>query len=312
MVQVVTYTPVRGGLNNQKLALLGLVKLAKREGYAVSIPMLSDYRGETLSASLVPFGSVYEEDQFVSFLKRFGVAVSRADPTITLRSWDCFSNAFTEVDGDNDAKIPEHVTSFILSLRLTSRLQSVVDGICRKLDDLQSEPIGCQLRVEKDWKAHTQTLATRVKSGTIQLEDFGIGAPEILSKVRRTPDLQNAKILYAALDQYQLSESLPDLKERARLLDFELWCKTDFEFVDLAALTRIDASCVDFEVCRRCNVFVGNTRSTFANLMALTHYADHGESESVRDYIYNALEQTVIQRRDHGLKHSAVEAIRPF
>jgi hypothetical protein len=76
---------------------------------------------------------------------------------------------------------------------------------------------------------------------------------------------------------------------------------------DFGKLRPIDASLIDFELAKISKVFVGLSRSTFANLIAFERFAGaYGDRHL--DYVYNLPGDLCGQRTDRGIHHDPQKA----
>lgn len=154
-----------------------------------------------------------------------------------------------------------------------------------------------QFRIEKDWEQHAPKVVERLN---LQ-EDVWLSHIGICEKIKRAlPDISN---LYVVCDENALLYP----KERIRYECFEhtglkVYFKSDWVGAEeLALYGPVRLSLVDFQIASQSDVFIGNTRSTFSNMVTIQNYVMTGVHP--RDhYAYNAPGGLYL-RRDKGLLH---------
>ncbi|HYZ22545.1 MAG TPA: hypothetical protein VE690_10350 [Rhodopila sp.] len=297
-----------GGLNNQKMAILGLLLGGVRQRQPVTVPYIYNKDQRTEAETLARFEDIFDPAPITEFTGAHGVPISLGPPTGSRGGWDWFRAFNAELENPSDP------ASFRILLDAAASLKpriATTDGF-KALKQFAFGSLGIdttvQLRIEADWREHVaQALQPRLGHA----EDNGIGFAEIMTKVRNT--FPGLRMVYVTADE----ASMPVPKDAIRAA-----CRTRFGLepvwkTDLLPdafrrrLTPLDLSLIDFEMARACPRFVGLTTSTFANMLALEKLAE--TRQPVRGhYIYNHPGETVLERQDNGLATAAARAVQPL
>ncbi|XP_009596348.1 O-fucosyltransferase 23-like [Nicotiana tabacum] len=128
-----------------------------------------------------------------------------------------------------------------------------------------SEPVpyvAVHMRIEKDWMIHCKKLEQR-----LNISEICSCKEEIMARVGNIPGLKTPVVVYLAVADALLEDDtvlngwkdglLPF--EKKKLGVFEIYKKQPYLF----------QSAIDYEVCLRSDVFVGNSFSTFSSLVVL-------------------------------------------
>jgi len=295
-----------GGLNNQKMAIAGLLVAAIEKRLAVNLPYIYLKDQRTDDEYLARFQDVFELDAIDDFAKRYDLSINHGGASGVRGGWDYFAHFGGALGGGSDPKIVDAALHAMTSLR--PRMAS--SRIFLRLKDFLFAALGIriaiQLRIEHDWQVHAQGL----RSALGDAEDYAIGFIEILSKVRNTfPDL---RLAYITSDE----PSMPATKDairgfsRTRFGIDLLWKSDLLDGHQLEQLNPLDLSMIDFEIARYCPLFVGQTASTFANMTCLEKFA-RTRADVTGQYIYNCLGDRVRERKDNGFTASAHSALQP-
>lgn len=199
----------RLGLNNQKLAVLGLLMRGLDEHRPVVLPSLSIFNSSKSEWPAVPFGDVYDYDLMCQFARRFGIEIIDGEPTIDVEGWPCFT------------------LGAWLSGREATRGLAVIDGfVCQFFDHLVPRITGTahfksllhsvfvkhgiqtvvQLRIEKDWVAYSRDSLNTGHHGIEDGEEYLPPFETILRKVQNTWELPS-RAVYVACDEANLPVS---------------------------------------------------------------------------------------------------------
>jgi hypothetical protein len=304
---VLGYWYNHGGLNNQKMALVGLIMSGISKQQAINLPYIYNKDLRTEQEYLVRSENVFDLASIRDFTGRHGVTVQSACPSGQRGGWDCFGAFHGFISTPRDRQALETALGAIRSLK--PRIASH-----RAFLDLKNFVFGSlgidmvvQLRIESDWRDH---FAYTLRPILGDSEDNGIGFLEILSKVRNTfPDL---KILYATSDENAMLSSKNEIREACRSrFGLELLWKSDLLDPSLTGqLTPLDLSLIDFEIAKSSRRFVGLTSSTFSNMLGIEKFADTGQPVTGH-YIYNRLGDVVVERKDNGFTSSSQQALSP-
>ncbi|KVI07197.1 O-fucosyltransferase 23 [Cynara cardunculus var. scolymus] len=166
--------------------------------------------------------------------------------------------------------------------------------------------IAVHMRIEKDWMIHCKKREQRSN-----VSDICSSKDEITTRVSKIPGLKTPMVVYVAVADALLedgsildgwSQGLQPV-EKKKLGVVEIYKKHPY----------LIQSAIDYEVCLRADVFVGNSYSTFSSLLVLERTVRSGgcgTSDHVRSYAYNL-------KGEHGgprpwmtsLSDSSLEAI---
>jgi hypothetical protein len=295
-----------GGLNNQKMAIAGLLVSAIERRLSVNLPYIYVKDQRTDEEYLAKFQDVFDLEAISDFGRRHGIAINHLGPSGVRGGWDCF-RLFSGVLGNgSDRAVVEAALDAMTGLK--PRIAS--NPILKRLKDFVfgslKVQMAIQLRIETDWQAHAQNLRAALGDS----EDYGIGFVEILSKVRnRFPDL---RLAYVTSDEKSMPASKDEIRAFSRSrFGIDLLWKSDFLIeAELEQLNPLDLSMIDYEIARYSPQFVGQTASTFANILCLEKFA--GTRRDVTGhFIYNCLGDVVRERKDNGFSSSAQLALLP-
>ncbi|KAK4488022.1 hypothetical protein RD792_003762 [Penstemon davidsonii] len=134
------------------------------------------------------------------------------------------------------------------------------NGINQKLESVLY--VAVHMRIEKDWMIHCKKLQQRYN-----ISEICSSKEEIMQRVGNIMGLKTPIVIYLAIADDLLEDSsiLTGWKqgllpyEKKRLGVFEVYKKHPY----------LIQSAIDYEVCLRSNVFVGNSFSTFSSLVVL-------------------------------------------
>jgi len=308
---ILGYFFMPSGINNQKLALLGLALEALMSGpRRISVPALCNYDLRDDSRQPTPFGHAFDAQQLGAFAARHGIDIdwSAAVPGLG----DPFFVAASRIVGADVAAGrfgPDHAAcDFLRSLVPHARGAWTLRSLSRDVFQKRGIRIVAQLRIETDWITYSSNDLTP-SIGTS--EDYAPGFRQIIDKIRNSlPDWEAG--IYVVCDEGALPQPKEKIRAAARSeLGVELCWKSDFLPPDQwAEMLAIDASLLDFEMASQAPSFVGLTRSTFSNLVTLERFA-RTRAHVTSHYIYNLPGPTLARRRDNGTHAVADAAINP-
>ncbi|SER57027.1 hypothetical protein [Rhizobium sp. NFR03] len=297
-----------GGINNQKLALLGLVVAAYEQSKPLYLPkMFSKDQRETRS-SLHDFGEIFDEQMFMALLARWDIArvdnpaIDYAD-RIERNGWKFFDfGAWILGSGGGNGRSRDLVPDFFRSLvPLVTRSPSFLTICSGAFTELKLQVVN-QLRIEEDWRIHCQySLEPTIKHP----EDYNLSAPEIIKKTKET--LGVLEVLVSCDERYVHIAKKDLTKEVYEATGVNIYWKSDFLARDVADdLTPIAASLIDFELAKLAKTFVGMSRSTFANLATFERFC-RNHQDYREDYIYNLPSSRLGLRVDLGRSVNPLE-----
>lgn len=297
------------GLNNQKLALLGLVLRAITEGpRRMTLPALCNYDLRNGGRVPVPLGQVFNVQPLAAFLARRGVEILWND-AVPGTGEEFFADAprFVQPDFLAGNYGPDHPgAEFHRCLVPHLRHSRELRRLSRAVFQERGIRIVAQLRIERDWTTYAETHLNKAVGPA---EDNTPGFQLILEKIRASLPGWEAGV-YAVCDEGALPLPKEEIREIAlRDHGVRLHWKSDFlpEFADMLA---IEASILDFEMAGQAPSFVGLSRSTFSNLAAQDLFAR--TRRHVRNhYLYNIPGPALVPRLDNGMRVVAVHAAQP-
>ncbi|MQM11913.1 hypothetical protein Taro_044824 [Colocasia esculenta] len=157
------------------------------------------------------------------------------------------------------------VISKIREIGHEARRNSGVPAVGSDLDGLSNKPepyMAVHMRIEKDWMIHCKKLEQR-----LNITEICSSKDEIRSRVANIPGLKQPMVVYIAVADSLLEDSsildgwedglLP--YEKKKLGMWDTYGKYPY----------LIKSAIDYEVCLRADVFVGNSFSTFSSLIVL-------------------------------------------
>ncbi|KAF5807657.1 putative GDP-fucose protein O-fucosyltransferase [Helianthus annuus] len=130
-------------------------------------------------------------------------------------------------------------------------------------DSLQQTPyVAIHMRIEKDWMIHCKKLEQRSN-----VSNICSSKEEITTRVANIPTLKPPTTLYLAVANELLEDNsiLNGWKEGMHPIDKKRLGLTDL----YKKHPYLIQAAIDYEVCLRANVFVGNSYSTFSSLLVL-------------------------------------------
>jgi hypothetical protein len=300
------YSFNNGGLNNQKLALLGLVLKACEAGQPIIVPALGVKDLVAKTDVPVPFRAVYDIEAMRAFAEKYGIKLIEGDVRpLPVGGWDCMSfgaqccgRAALHPDQ------PDHLTSatfdFFRALRPVPRLQAIVDHLAKTLFNEHDIMVAAQFRIETDWEFHS---AVTLRPTINEPEDFFLTYEQIVAKIAKT--LACPTGILVICDEAAVATPKAEIRQVCQSrFGMRLYWKSDFMAAEqIAALNPLERSIIDFELCLRAHNFVGLTRSTFSNLVTFQKFVQR-QKRIITDYIYNTDSAWLNQRTDNGGHHN--------
>ncbi|MBB2161276.1 O-fucosyltransferase family protein [Gluconacetobacter sacchari] len=283
-------------LSNQKLALLGLVQTALDRGvHAIRLPALAPFvsgapgnAGSPL-AETCPFADYYDLDALKRFMRIFGLELIEDPETNTEEPYGSFMTGASAV-GLSGARglgaLYGHVCQFFSHLIPSIRVAETLATFRKEVYDSLAIKTALHLCIDTDLS-----------------EEAGIVACEtILRKVQSWPTLAETPI-YVACEEQTLPVSKEKIRQMARNgygLDL-VWKSDLLTGQALAAWNSLDLSLLDFETALAASLFIGNSHSTFSNLVSFEKFCR--DRTNIQNHaIHNGQEATLTQRRDNGVE----------
>ncbi|MGG7517874.1 O-fucosyltransferase family protein [Allorhizobium undicola] len=304
MKTVVSVEKITGGLNNQKMSILGLIVEARKNDSIISIPdTLHDWTPTTegRGTKFINIHEVYEMDELEKIIP---VTNQKADKVLSFA--DCFalgSQKIREEGGLPAEELVANETARILSaLRPVTDIQDEID---RLIGEMPEGTAGVQLRVERDWKNHLNSRRSR----GIKLDlgrELVLDPRRIFQKIRNEDKEKNITTLFLCCDEDDLMQKKSEISQMAGNFGFDVIFKSDVS--SAFPESRLKRSLVDFGICLKLDTYIGLSLSTFSNLLCLTKSFELKGKPN--HFIYDAPGDVTVVRNDFGRFHSPAEIIR--
>ncbi len=251
-----------GGLSNQRLAMLGLLSIARDEEAFARFPsQMVDFmpRVGDERPSRFLFPDLFDLEAFR--LATAKEAVSLELPTRLIP----FSEAFPRGVADCFNPAPQsYVVNFTTGLTASKPLLQIVERLVGWLP--MSKMLAVQLRIERDWQNYLKRL--RDEGRDDGSHDDTTDVAEILAKIRRSPQLDGFDTIWACCDEADLTVSKADLKRVGFRFGFNLMFQSDIpKEIELPSILLM-RSMIDYSICLRSLVYVGLHRSTFSRTLS--------------------------------------------
>lgn len=299
---VLGYSHIDAGLNNQKLALFGLFLKADREGpRRLSLPDFALFDQVSSRHVCIPLQRAFKLDPLRDFASRHDIDLVETSPRGTEQvGWKLFHYAthaiqhaalLNELGPDSFAC--DFLRALVPEMRESELLSRVVDAALEQ----RNIRLAVQLRIEKDWLAYS---ARGLKQNVGRAEDNAPSLNEIFAKVARTLPVRGTSI-YVVCDETALPAPKEDIRRIVKAkFDIDLFWKSDFlTAAELEQASLFELSMLDFEVAVAARSFAGITRSMFSKLVTVEKYA-RARVKVEAHYAYNALGPRLMLRRDNG------------
>lgn len=272
------YPSCNQGLNNQKLALLGLLLLARQAGRPVALPHLMNFDpGSGATGQHVHFQELFSLEALMALAREWDVPIVVDRYVKTVDQHAAFAVGRAAAKSDRE--------TFLGAIVPNSRLSEIVDGARASMRRYAS----LQLRIERDWIGYAAK-----KLATVPGEDNLLDYRAIL---RKMVALHWSDPVFVTCDEGSLSVSRSEIAAHADTIGLRLVWKSD---ILGAPLSLLESTEFDFQMARYAEIAVGTSRSTFANLLATVRTG--------ATYIYNTAGDLPARRTDFGMKDSAVAA----
>lgn len=308
-----------GGISNQKFALLGLCVTAVCDSGAserqIYLPKILSRDQNDENSSLCDFESVFWGDVFGSFCGRWGITIVDAPSVIFADriergGWAFFDKgtahlrAFKARRNDINGDI---AADFFRSLIPRIRSGPTFQKLCNEIVFSKRINTVAQLRIEDDWFHYCKNvLAPAIPEG----EDFYIEAHQIVAKIKNSPCEIGDTIFVVCDERYLLAPKKAIADKTYAETGIRIVWKSDLlPQSEYEALSPLEASLIDFEIAALAPRFVGNSRSTFANLVCFERFVRFFRPPG-DCYIYNNAESFVGLRMDLGTTHEPKDICR--
>ena len=297
----------KGGVNNQKMAIAGLLLTAIVKRQRISLPYIYLWDQMLDGDQLTSFGNVFATEPVQRFAEQIQVVLANGPPVGDRAEWTYIRNFSELLVTSSDRMVVTTILRTLACLRPRIATHPMFERLRDHIRTALGIRTAIQLRIEHDWIEYAPYLRSQVGD---HVEDFNLDFVGILSKVKAAfPDL---RVAYVTCDESALPTPKQEIRAQARSrFDIDLVWKSDFlTDAERAMLTPLDQSLIDFEIARSCERFIGLTRSTFANMLCLETFAAT-RKDVTGHFIYNHIGPAAVQRRDNGFAVTALRAVLP-
>jgi len=309
--KLISVEPTREGLNNQRIALFGLLAYAFENNLTPLLPCrcidhIPKPLLNKLSLTSLPF---YTSQLFKYYLKskifKPYIDIDKVfsfDPCLSLEQSACFSTpqisfkdalsvGFRSLSNILDKP---YLKELFLSIRFSEHSCTLSDRVISSLCQ-SGEYNSVGLRLEYDWLRYIRSPHFPGRASEIQLY-----SPEnFLVTMQKISDLTGVRKYYCCCDVNDFPIRLTDLKRMAKQVGLKLMFRSDFSDLIPEQASSLLASAIDYQVSLKSRAYLGSTRSTFSNLLALEasllNFSWHA------DFIMNKDFGSLHQRCDRGL-----------
>jgi hypothetical protein len=291
---VLGYFYNHGGLNNQKMALAGLLLAGVERRQAINLPYIYNRDQKTDEEYVIRIEDVFDLDRILHFGQQYGLTIRTQCPSGERGGWEHFNAYADRLKSPLESR---QRLDLILDAILCLRPVIAQDRVFQQMRDVVQARVDTvvQLRIEADWQAQAEFIRKRWG----EQEGSGLGHMAILAKVRKTfPDLQTA---YVTSDEASMPLSKYEIRAAARAqFNLDLLWKSDLlASAAVEVMSPLDLSIIDFEIARLSPRFVGLTTSSFTTILSVEQLASM--RKPVRGhYFYNHPLDIVIERLDSG------------
>lgn len=302
------YDPVGGGgINNQKMGLMGLLLEAFENRRPVVLPRFRVMDQLTRVHRPLEFGDVYEIEPVLAFCRRHDVTIEIRDPNELPLGYDAFFwktyAALHQLPIQPCSRQSVFLADLMRSMQPRIRSTFIAMSLRRALNELDPNHAVAQIRIELDWKQHCET---NLKNTVPSSEQNYLTFNEILRKIGVS--LPSVRTLYIACDEPAMPISKMEMKAVAAAhFGIDVRFKSDYiSRFEEHLLNELQLSLLDFEIATHAGQFIGISRSTFSCLATLERHCR--EIRYVQDhYIYNTSAQGLQERTDNGCYWDANE-----
>ncbi len=299
---VLGYLYNHGGLNNQRMAIAGLLMSGLIGPTRINLPYIYVKDQRTDLEYLARYQDVFETEPLLTFAARHKIPLDLNCPTGERGGWDYFRLFDTILNESGSAAAIRTVLQAVLALRPRIASTEVFADLKKFVFASLGVQTTIQLRIERDWQLHAEEGLRPVLGDT---EDVGIGFVAILTKVKNTfPDL---RLAYVTADEASMPATKGEIRAFAQdRFGIRLIWKSDL--IDTAAFNPLDLSLIDYEMAKYSPVFIGQSFSTFSNVLCSEKFALQ-RAPVTSHFIYNHPGGTVRQRLDNGFMRSSVRVV---
>jgi hypothetical protein len=296
------------GLNNQKIALFGLFYRAYENRVPVVLPDIEIFDATGMTSGRFAFDRVFYIDNIRKFAGTYGIEIASANsPYDDVNGWASFEIGARRLPIDasrGETVLNEFMGQFFRCLR-----PSIVDTeLFQKLYTAIFKDSGVivtsQLRIEKDWITYSKTDLHNLEGSG---EDYLPSFQRIIEKIKNS--LPDQLKLYIVCDEANLPATKDEIRQEVyqRFGTYLLWKSDILSRDELASLSVLDLSLIDFEMSVASPAFIGITRSTFS-MMACFEAFTRRKTFVLNHFIYDNAGDYLARRFDHGSANSPDKA----
>ena len=305
-----------GGINNQKYAVLGLFVAAAdgvtQDERTLYLPRMFSRDQHQKNDSQHAFSEVFWLDPINELAARWDIDIVEAPDGIEYADrierggWRYFYRGIAAVETlERDDAAGSLPADFFRTLRPKVTSSKTFQKLAKRIFGDNAINVATQLRIEEDWAHHSEY---HVKPSALPNEEFYAPAERIIAKVKNTLAETPGAIFVSCDEKYIFAPKWEIAKKVKAATGIDIVFKSDIlSPEDFDKLRPIDASLIDFELAKLAKVFVGLSRSTFANLAAFERFAGaYGDRHL--DYVYNLPGDLCGLRTDRGIHHDPQKA----
>lgn len=176
-----------GGLNNQKLALLGLMIEASHSRSAAYLPKIYSKDSIESRSGLFEFSDIFWVDQFLGFAERWNIAIIGAPESIRYADrlerggWNYFHSGAWHIANlrTNGLDAKSITADFCRSLRPKIANSSLFQSISNEIFNIRAINMVVQARYEEEWRIYSQYNLDPILN---KKDDYCISPMEIVKK----------------------------------------------------------------------------------------------------------------------------------
>ncbi|MBE5201829.1 hypothetical protein IG612_04200 [Pectobacterium sp. FL60-S17] len=299
-MKIISISRMGGGLNNQKMMLLGLLITAIESNAAIQIPPLINYVTNKkdnifkkyiygkliypLFHRYIPFFDMFDHASFIYFTNKYNIIISKEKADIEYKNEEMFkkgSNIIDEYVNNENYNYKSLISDFFKFLIPSKYMKEKIDFF---ID--QSQPIDavCQLRIEDDWPLDVNA-SWQEKQGSTKLPSQLTRSMVIFEKIYNT--LPSLKYIYVAYDKNGLKIPFTSISDTVdEKFGFKLKTKHPSVLKRSNPKNALEASIIDFEISVSVDIYIGTEMSSFTLLSNITKENRDGHPLQQR-YHYN-------------------------
>lgn len=298
---VAGYAPhAGGGINNQKMAIIGAFLDARETGAPLALPSITEVNREARVYRTYSFGEIFDEDKIREFAERNDIKIVECfDSDRIMDNYEAYfwkaHRAFEEIEPYENSKIQDvFIKELVGSLRSTVMRRPAAKKALIGLQAGGSIAAVVQLRIELDWLAHCRHNLPKMVGPN---EELYVSTQKIMDKIKLS--LPEIRTVYFACDQAFLPHSVDVIKDTCwNFYGIYGVFKSDFlTSQELEDMKPIKLSLLDFEIAAEAKIFIGTSRSTFSNMVRLQQ---HCRGMSAEHFVYNRIGPRLARRTDIG------------